>query len=37
MFFLDKKYMIGGAKTVMGTNRRIPIAEKNLSIYKIFL
>lgn len=34
--FLDKKYMIGGAKTVMGTNRRIPIAEKIYPFIKYF-
>lgn len=26
--FLNKRYMIGGSKTTMGTNRHIPIAEK---------
>lgn len=34
--FLNKKYMIGGAKTVMGTNRRIPIAEKIYPFIKYF-
>ena len=26
--FLNERYMIGGSKTTLGTNRRIPIAEK---------
>ena len=34
--FLDKKYMIGGLKTSMGKNRRIPIAEKIYSFIKDF-
>ena len=33
--FLDKRYMIGGAKTSMGTNRRIPIAKKIYPFIKI--
>lgn len=34
--FLDKKYIIGGAKTSMGINRRIPIAEKIYPFIKDF-
>ena len=34
--FLDKRYMIGGAKTSMGTNRRIPIAKKIYPFIKNF-
>lgn len=34
--FFDERYMIGGSKTTMGINRRIPIAEKIYPIIKEF-